>query len=349
MAKITKQYAGQTANGQEVFRITLENQNGMKVQVLTYGGNLVSILAPDRNGALADVALGYDSVADYEKDGVAAGALIGRHANRIQNGEFTLNGKLYHLAQNDGPNHLHGGRVGFSKKVWSDEIRDGKLILTYISPDGEEQYPGNLTVQVAYSLTDDNQLQLEYEAVSDADTVVNLTNHCYFNLAGHDSGSILRHQLKIYAQRYTENNNQCLPTGVIAPVEDTVMDFRSFKEIGQDIEKPDPQLLNCGGYDHNFILGGDDGILRPAADLYEPESGRLLRTFTTMPGLQLYTGNFLDGSVPGKGGAYYPQHSGVCLETQYFPNALRFSHFPSPILRAGQRYHQITIYAFETR
>lgn len=315
---------------------TLTNSHGVEVSITNYGGAVTSIKVPDRNGVFGDVVLGYDTLAEYMRNPRYLGALIGRHANRIARGKFTLNGVEYQLAQNNGANHLHGGNHGFDKKVWSaTQLAENVLSLRYFSEDGEENYPGNLTVDVNYSLTGDDELSIEYQATSDKDTIVNLTNHSYFNLAG--SGDILGHELMLNADAFTPVAKDLIPTGEISPVENTAMDFRTARAIGS------------GGYDHNFVLRGwDDGSIRSVARLSEPLSGRVMEVLTTEPGIQFYSGNFLDGSLKGKGGVAYQRYAALCLEAQHFPDAPNHPNFPTTVLRAGDRYHQKTIYRFTT-
>jgi aldose 1-epimerase len=350
---ITKKFFGNTEDGVSVDLYTLTNSNGVIVEITNYGGIIVSLQVPDRNGKHDDVTLGFDSFENYLKAHPFFGALVGRHANRIENSEFELNGVLYKLAKNDGKNHLHGGLKGFDKVVWNAEVRvqDGSecLKLTYRSKDGEESYPGNLDVTVIYTLTEDNGLKIDYYAVSDKDTVVNLTNHAYFNLAGHGSGNVRRHTVMINADKFTAINDECVPNGEIREVKGTPMDFTSLTEIGPGLESGDEQIASGGGYDHNWVLNVSGKAPEKAAEVYEAESGRVMEVYTTKPGVQLYTGNFLDGTLAGKGGAVYGKRAGLCLETQYFPNAMKHKHFPSPILKAGQEYKHTTIYKFSTR
>lgn len=314
----------------------LTNSHGVEVSITNYGGTVTSIKVPDRNGVFGDVVLGYDTIDEYMRNPHYLGALIGRHANRIARGKFTLNGVEYQLAQNNGANHLHGGNHGFDKKVWSvTGATQNVLRLRYFSEDGEENYPGNLTVEVDYSLNDENELRIEYQATSDKDTIVNLTNHSYFNLAG--SGNILGHELILHADAFTPVSDDLTPTGEILPVENTVMDFRTARPI------------TSGGYDHNFVLRDwDHGSIRPVARLREPLSGRVMEVLTTEPGIQFYSGNFFDGSVKGKGGVALEKYAGLCLETQHFPDAPNHPNFPTTVLRAGAQYQQTTIYRFTT-
>lgn len=349
---ITISNFGKTAEGKDVDIFKLSNANGVTVEIINYGCIIVSISVPDRDGNFKDIALGFDNIEDYLYRNPYFGSIIGRHANRIENAVFELNGVEYQVAKNDGKNHLHGGLVGFDKVLWDAEIINKEdreyLQLTYYSHDGEENYPGNLDVKVLYSLSDDNELAIEYFAVSDKNTVVNLSNHSYFNLLGHDAGSIKGHELKIYGDSITAINEECLPTGEILPVKGTPFDFTELSSIDPGLDSQHQQIINGGGYDHNWVLNGPEGQLKKAAELYEPTSGRFMEVYTTKPGIQFYSGNFLDGSYSGKDGAIYGKRSGLCLETQYFPNSLKHNHFPSPILKAGDKYHHTTIYKFST-
>ncbi len=344
---------GKLPDGTEVDLYTLTNARGMVAKVATYGGIVTELHVPDRNGKLGDVVLGFDNLEAYLKGHPYFGCITGRVANRIANGKFTLDGKEYTLAVNNGPNHLHGGIKGFDKAVWAarilpnSETRPG-VELTYTSPDGEEGYPGNLKVTVRYILTPNNALRIEYEATTDKPTIVNLTNHSYFNLAG--KGDVLEHELRLFASRYTPTDSNLIPTGELKPVAGTPMDFTTPAKIGARIAQTggDPT-----GYDHNYVIDqqAGSGANRPAraAEVYEPTTGRVLSMRTTEPGVQLYTGNFLDGSLTGKGGVVYGKHAGFCLEAQKFPNAVNTPGFPSVVLRPGETYRQITVYAFSTR
>lgn len=343
---ITKSLFGTTQAGEPVIQYHLENTKGIAVTVIDYGGTITEMIVPDQNGNPTDVCLGYDTVAEYQANDGYFGTLIGRNANRIQNGFFELNGKTHILVVNDSPNHLHGGRRGFDKYRWESTIREDQLVLSRTSPDGEEGYPGNLQVKATYYLTEDNTLGIAYEAESDADTIVNLTNHTYFNLNGHNKGTVLDHRLQVFADSFTENDADCLPTGSILPVAGTPFDFTSPKRIGQDISQSNVQLQNGKGYDHNWVLA-DKAKMKKAAKLYSPETGIALTVYTTMPGIQVYTANSLT-SRRGKGGAHYAEKSGICLETQFFPNALACPNFPSTVLKKGEVYRQITEYGFET-
>jgi aldose 1-epimerase len=315
---------------------TLKNDRGHEVSITTYGGAVTSLKTPDRHGTLGDIVLGYDTLDDYVKNPRYVGALIGRHANRIAGGKFSLNGTTYQLPQNNGANHLHGGFKGFDKRVWTAHENKNTLHLTYVSKDGEENYPGNLTASVDYTLLD-NELRVDYQATTDRDTIVNLTNHSYFNLRG--VGTILDHELTLNADHFTPVAEDLIPTGEIKAVEGTPMDFRKAKAIGSDLDV-------AGGYDHNFVLNNWDGTLRFAARLFEPSTGRALEIFTTEPGIQFYSGNFLDGSLIGRNGVAYEKYTGLCLEPQHFPDAPNHPNFPSTVLRPGEEYTHTTIYRF---
>jgi len=350
--QVTKRPFGQTAEGAAVELYTLTNQNGLEVAITNYGGAVVSIKAPDRNGNLADVVLGFDTLDGYLKEHPYFGSLIGRYGNRIGKGRFTLNGVAYVLARNNGENHLHGGLKGFDKVVWKPVEATAKdaqtLVLSYLSKDGEEGYPGNLSVTVTYSLNDANELRIDYAATTDKDTVVNLTNHSYFNLAGQGQGDILGHQVMTNADRFTPVDAGLIPTGELRSVEGTPFDFRKPTAIGARINQADQQLKLGRGYDHNFVLNRETEGLALAARVTEPGSGRVLEVLTTEPGLQFYTGNFLDGTIRGKGGKVYGQRYGFCLETQHFPDSPNKPSFPSTVLKPGQRYQSTTVYRFST-
>jgi len=332
---VTRTSFGTGPDGEEVYLYTLRNRNGVEVSITNYGGTITSIMAPDRNGVFGDVVLGYASVDEYVKNPRYFGALIGRFANRIAEGKFSLNGIEYQLAQNNGKNHLHGGVKGFDKRVWNASETAEGLHLEYLSRDGEENYPGNLSVAVDYSLNDENELRIDYHAGTDKDTIVNLTNHSYFNLAG--DGTILGHELMLHAGSFTPVSEDLIPTGEIRSVEGSRMDFRTARVIAN------------GGYDHNFVLDDwDRGSLRLVARLREPRSGRVMEVLTTQPGVQFYSGNFLDGSLMGKDGVRYEQYAGLCLETQHYPDSPNHPDFPTTVLRAGETYEQTTIYKFTT-
>lgn len=322
---------------------------------MTYGATLVSLKVPDRAGKFDDVTLGFDSLANYEGDTHYMGQVIGRYANRIAKGRFTLNGVEYKLAANNGENHLHGGLRGFDKVVWKARplnTKTGSAVeMTYVSRDGEEGYPGTLTVRVVYTLTEANELKLDYSATTDKDTVVNLTNHAYFNLAGHGAGEILDHLLTVNADRFTPTDPGSIPTGELRPVRGTPFDFRRATAVGARIGQDEEQLKFGNGYDHNFVVNGRNGVLRLAARASEPKSGRVMEVWTTEPGVQLYTGNFLfpGGEGVGKGGAVYRRRHGFCLETQHYPDSPNRPGFPSTVLRGGGRFRSTTVYKFSAR
>jgi aldose 1-epimerase len=329
---------------------TLTNANGMEVRTMPYGAIIVSIRVPARDGRLDDVVLGFDSLEGYTKGHPYFGAVVGRYGSRIAKGRFTLDGQTYQLATNNGPNHLHGGKKGFDKRVWSAESfeRDGNVGVVYslVSPDGDEGYPGELRVRVTYTLTSSNELTVEYEATTDKPTPLNLTQHSYFDLAGEGSSDILGHRLMINADRYTPVDNTLIPTGELAEVAGTPFDFRQPTAIGARINADNEQLRNGNGYDHNWVLNRSGGGLARAAHLEDPGTGRTLDVSTTEPGMQFYSGNFLDGTITGKGGHLYKRRYGLCLETQHFPDSPNHPNFPSPILRPGGRYQSKTVFAF---
>ena len=350
-ATVTKERFGKSLAGQDVDIYTLRNKRGMEVKITNYGGIITALKVPDRQGKFDDVVLGFDNLDAYLKGHPYFGAIIGRYGNRIAKGRFLLNGVEYKLAVNNGENHLHGGIKGFDKVVWQANPRKltagAALELTYLSKDGEEGYPGNLSVKVIYTLTNLNELKIDYSATTDKDTVVNLTHHSYFNLAGQGKGDILNHQLLINARRFTPTDSGSIPTGELRSVKGTPFDFTSAFRIGDRINDNDQQLKFGKGYDHNFVLNGRMGTLRLAAVAYESTSGRLMKVWTTEPGIQFYSGNFLDGTLTGKDGKVYQQRYGFCLETQHFPDSPNKPSFPTTVLRKGQRYHTITIYKFE--
>ncbi len=345
---VTRDRFGATADGQSVEIFTLRNTNGVEIRVMTYGGIVTSLKAPDRRGALADIVLGFDSIDGYLEDHPFFGAIVGRYANRIGKGRFTLDGQEYKLATNNGPNHLHGGVKGFDKVVWTGEPIAGKngVAFSRTSPDGEEGYPGNLAVRVTYELTNQDELIVDYRATTDKATPVNLTHHSYFNLAGDGAGDILGHSLMINADRYTPADGTLIPTGELAPVDGTPFDFRQPTAIGARIDQVNAQLKNGQGYDHNWVLNRSGDGAQLAARVVDPSSGRTLEITTTEPGLQFYAGNFLDGTVTGKSGHVYKHRSGFCLETQHYPDSPNKPNFPSTILRPGQEYRSRTVFTF---
>jgi len=329
---------------------TLSNRNGMQAAITNYGGIVVSLTARDRKGAWGDVVLGFDSLNGYLKEHPYFGAIVGRYGNRIRRGHFVLDGKPYQLATNNAPNHLHGGVQGFDKVVWkaTPQAPNG-LKLEFTSPDGDQGYPGALRVQVVYTLTDDDELRIDYRATTSKPTIINLTNHSYFNLAGQGNGDVLNHRLKIAARRFAPVDATLIPTGELRAVKGTPFDFGSAHAIGERIGQADEQLKFGKGYDHNFVLDGGGGKLALAAEVYEPESGRVMKVLTTEPGVQLYTGNFLDGSLKGKQGKVYRQRYGFCLETQHFPDSPNRPTFPSVVLRPGETFESTTVYGFSVR
>lgn len=349
---IMREVFGTTLEGKETYIYTLRNSKGMTVEITNFGGIILSVKVPDKNGVFEDVVLGFDNLENYTRKGPYFGALIGRYANRIENGSFELKGIKYQVPKNDGENSLHGGIKGFDKVLWEAKLFGGEeqsLELTYLSKDGEEGYPGNLSVKVTYTLTENNEIIIDYFASTDKDTVINLTNHCYFNLSGHASGSILKHKLKLYADNFTVNDKYSIPTGEIRKVKGTPMDFTDFTEIGENIDSNYEQIVFGRGYDHNWVLNVSGARPELAAEVFEERSGRILEVYTTQPGVQFYSGNFLDGSNVGKDGAVYKQRAGFCLETQNFPNAMNINHFPSPVLKAGEEYKHTTIYKFNLK
>lgn len=345
MTTITKRSFGSLSTGEAVSLFKLENASGAYVEIIDFGGAIQSICVPDKNGELTDVALGYDTAEGYEAQSKFIGALIGRHGNRIENAKFKLGRKVYTLAKNDGRNNLHGGIKGFDKRLWNASVDGEALVLTYHSPDGEEGFPGNLDVTVRYTFDSECNLGIDYSAVCDADTVCNLTNHCYFNLDGQGSGSIENHSLKLNATHFTVGNSECLPTGYVAKVEGTPLDFTDFHVVGERIGSKHEQMIFAGGYDHNFCPDGEG--FRHMATLKAAKSGIMMNVYSDLPGIQFYSGNFLDGNPPfGKGGKAIEKRTGLCLETQFYPNSMKFDNFKKPILKAGDRYHHVTVYRF---
>lgn len=346
-ATVSAEPFGRTTEGTSVERYFLTNSTGMEVWITTYGGIVAALKAPDRHGEMADVVLGFDTLAEYLESTRYFGVIAGRFANRIAKGRFTLDGRPVCLGQNRGENHLHGGFKGFDTVVWKgSEINRAGAVgveLSYLSKDGEEGYPGNLQATVTYLLTENNELRIEYSATSDKPTIVNLTNHSYFNLAG--AGDILGHELTIQAEQFTPVDQTLIPSGELRSVSGTPFDFTKPRLIAEGINSPDEQLTLAGGYDHNFVLQKPLGEWRPAATLHEARSGRTLDILTTQPGLQFYSGNYIEGIV-GKGGRFYGKHAGCCLETQHFPDSPNHPSFPSTILRPGEEYHEATILRF---
>jgi aldose 1-epimerase len=351
-ARITRAPFGTLPTGEQVQAFTLTNARGLEMRVLDYGGIIFSLRTPDRTGNLGDIVLGFDDLQGYVKSSPYFGAITGRYANRIAKGRFTLDGTTYKLAVNNGPNALHGGLKGFDKVVWQAEPSADstavRLVLRYTSADGEEGYPGTLRTTVTYTLSDNNQLAVDYEATTDKPTPLNLTQHTYFNLAGEGSGTVLDHVVTIDADRYVPIDSTSIPTGDLPSVGGTPFDFRKPMPIGARIDQPDQQLKNGNGYDHTFVLNrpqGSSGLVH-AAHVTEPISGRTLDVSTTEPGVQFYTGNFLDGKVVGKNGHAYPRRGGFCLETHHFPDSPNQPQFPSTILRPGETYRSRTVFTF---
>jgi aldose 1-epimerase len=344
---IYKQLYGRTPDGEDVDIYTLTNDRGMEAKITNFGGILVSLTSPDRNGKYDDVVLGFEYLENYFRYSPFFGCLVGRYANRIANAKFTLNEVEYPLFVNDGPNSLHGGRKGFDKVVWdAHEVLASdaaSLALGYVSKDGEEGYPGTLSVIVVYTLLNDNSLRIDYSATTDKDTVLNLTNHTYFNLAG--AGDILNHQLMLAADQYTPVNQYAIPTGELASVEGTPLDFRQLTPVGVRINDSHEQIVLGKGYDHNFAVRGEAGTLRPAARVYEPNSGRLMDVLTTEPGVQFYSGNFMV-DMPAKRGGKYGFRGGLCLETQHFPDSPNQPQFPTTVLKPGETFKSSTVFAF---
>jgi aldose 1-epimerase len=322
----------------------------MQVKITNYGATITSVLTPDKDGNMGNVVLGFDSMEgylspEYTKSGPYFGAIVGRYGNRIAKGKFTIDGQEYKLATNNGENHLHGGNKGFDKVIWEGEPlpEQNAVRFRYVSPDGEEGYPGTLTTTATYTLTDDNEIKIDYEATTDKATPVNLTNHSYFNLAAGNADDALNHVLTLNADKYTVVNKSLIPTGELRNVEGTVMDFREPQPIGARVNQVE------GGYDHNYVLSGADGTLKKAATVYEPTSGRVMEVFTTEPGIQFYSGNFLDGTITGSGNKTYKKHYGFALETQHFPDSPNQPDFPSTILEPGETYETTTVYKFSVR
>jgi len=354
-ASVTKTTTSSRFQGTPVDEVTLKNRRGVELHAISYGGIITSLKVPDRAGKPGDIVLGFDKPESYWADPPPPffGAIVGRYGNRIGKGKFTLDGKPYSLATNNGVNHLHGGNKGFDKVLWAIATKDApegsQAIFSRTSKDGEEGYPGNLQVRVTYTLTEKNELIVDYHATTDKATPVNLTQHSYFNLAGEGSGDILGHQLTIDADRYTPVDDTLIPTGELAPVQGTPFDFRQPTAIGARIDQDNPQLKNGKGYDHNWVLTRKGTGLQHAARLTDPKSGRTMDVATTEPGLQFYSGNFLDGTIKGKGGHVYAHRSGLCLETQHFPDSPNKPKFPSTILQPGKAYESRTVFTFSAK
>ncbi len=348
---IEKEFFGKVDGGRaDIY--TLTNDNNMAIQITNYGGIITSIKTPDKNGNIDDVALGFNTLDEYVNDSPYFGCITGRYANRIKHGKFTLNNKEYTLAQNNDGSHLHGGLKGFDKVIWDvEEITSDNsvgLLLKYRSQDGEEGYPGTLSTELTYTLTNKNELKIDYAATTDAPTILNLTNHTYFNLAGEGSGSILNHVMMINADNITHVDETVIPTGALLDVTDTPMDFRTPTPLGTRVDDDFDQLNFGGGYDHNYIVNGQPDTLRLASVVSEPTTGRTMETLTTQPAVQLYIGNFLDGTLTGKKGSAYNKRDGFCLETQHYPDSPNKPEFPTTTLNPGETYNETTIYKFAT-
>lgn len=350
---IEKKLFGKLSDGREVYEYTLKNENGMTAKIINYGAIVVSLETPDRNGKFADVVLGYDSLAGYIGDKTFQGSIVGRYGNRIGKGKFSLDGKKYQLSINDGENHLHGGTIGFNKVLWTAEpiesATDPALKLTYISRDGEEGYPGNVTLSVTYTITKNNELKIDYSGTTDKPTILNPTHHSYFNLSGDPTKTILDEELMINADKTTEVVPGLITTGKFLDVAGTPMDFRKPTKIGAHINDNDAQLKLGPGYDHNWVLNNYNKQLQKAVELYDSTSGRLMEIYTDQPGMQFYSGNFLDGTIKGKKGIVYNYRTGLCLEAQLFPDSPNKPNFPSATLKPGETYKQTTIYKFSTK
>ena len=350
---VKKQAFGNLPDGAPIELYTLSNAQGMQAGIMTYGGAVVSLTAPDRGDKYADIVLGMQDLAGYLTPVPYFGAIIGRYGNRIGKAQFTLDGKVFHLQANDAANTLHGGLKGFDKHVWkasAGSSADGETLeLTYTSQDGEEGFPGNLSAKVVYTLTAKNELKIDYTATTDKNTVVNLTNHTYFNLAGPGEGDILQHQVTIAADRFTPVDAGLIPTGELRPVKGTPFDFTKSTAIGARIGQDDEQLKLGKGYDHNWVLNKGSGGLTKAAEVHEPQTGRVMQVWTTEPALQFYTGNFLDGTLKGKGGKPYPRRGAFCMETQHYPDSPNKPAFPSTELKPGATYHTTTVYRFSAK
>jgi aldose 1-epimerase len=336
-----------TIDGMEIHLYTLKNDSGITVYLTNYGARVVGILTPDKNGKFADIVPGYRNIGSYLKDKIYAGPIVGRYANRIGNARFILDNQEYNLYRNEGKNTLHGGKKGLDKQIWKATQNNNSVTMTYLSPDGEEGYPGNLNIRMTYTLNPDNSLKIEYEAETDQPTVINLTNHTYWNLRGEGDSTILDHYCQINADYYTPIDNEWIPTGEIAPVSGTPFDFREGKQIGRDINADNEQLKNGLGYDHNWVLNKDSaGVFSSAAKLWEKTTGRYVKVSTTEPGLQFYSGNFMDGTIIGKSGRPYMYRSACIFEAQHFPDSPNHNNFPSTVLRPGEKYTQLTLYEF---
>ena len=336
---------GRTKDGAEVTKYTITNSRGLSVSALDYGAVITNLVVPDKDGTPADIVLGYDDVAGYEVNGCFFGAFIGRHGNRIGGAEFTLDGTVYKLEKNDGENNLHGGTPGYHQVMYQASAGDDSVTFTRVSPDMEQGYPGNMSISLTYTLTEENELRIDYEAKSDKDTLCNLTNHSYFNLKGHDGGDITDHKVWIKANGFTATSKDLIPDGNIVDVTGTPMDFRRKKAVSQDINADYEPLIMAGGYDHNYVLDKREGEIEKVAEVSEDTSGRTMEVYTDLPGMQMYSGNFIV-KEDGKGGACYTKRTGICFETQFFPNSVNIPSFPSCVLKAGEDFRSTTIYKF---
>lgn len=350
--EVSKRSGGKLPDGSTVEIFTLKDEK-LEVQVMTYGGDVISLKAPDRNGKLEDLVLGFDDPSGYyennhSKSASFFGPIVGRYANRIAHAKFSLDGKEYTLTKNDGDNSIHGGPGGFHNRIWQGKIIADGVELTYLSKDGEEGYPGNLSVTVRYTVTG-SDLKIEYQATTDKPTVLNLTNHSYFNLSGQGNGTILQEELQLHASRFTPVDSTLIPTGELRPVTGTPFDFLKPRAVGERINADDEQIRLGHGYDHNFVIDGGGKELTLAAEVYDPASGRVLQVLTTQPGVQFYTSNFLNGSIKGKQGIAYPRNGALCLETQHFPDSPNHPAFPMTVLRPGGEFHSVTVYRFSVR
>ena len=352
-AMITKSLFGTLSDGREVHLFTLKNTKGVEVGITNFGATVTSIIVPDKSGKMEDVVLGYDSLEGFVNDKSYLGVIVGRYGNRIGKGKFSIDGKNFQVTVNDGENHLHGGALGFHKVLWEAKAIESDsapaVQLTYVSKDGEDGYPGTVTIKVTYTLTSGNELKMDYEGTTDKPTILNPTNHAYFNLTGNPTNTILEHQLQIDADSTTPVVKGLITTGEFASVTNTPFDFRTATAIGARINDNNEQLKLAGGYDHNWVLKNYDGKVRKVGELYEPKSGRLLIYYTDQPGLQFYSGNFLDGSIKGKKGISYQYRTGLCLEAQHYPDSPNKPQWPSVVLRPGETYKQTTVYKFSTK
>ena len=344
-----KSVFGKTSNGEVAHLVTVVNENGVSMEVTDFGATLVSVTVPDRNGRVDDVALGYDEVVDYEKNSGCLGASIGRNANRVGGARFVLNGEEYFMEANEGENVCHSGPHGYHRRMWDMELCEEENSVSFhlFSSHMDQGLPGNFDVTVTYTLTQDNAVKIQYHGTADKDTMINMTNHSYFNLNGQDSGkTVENHEVMILAENFTPVSDDLIPTGEIRPVEGTPLDFRTFKLLGRDIRDEYDQMIIGSGYDHNFVLDNYDGTVRKVAEVREESTGRKMEIFTDCPAIQMYSGNFLAGGAPGKNGAVYEKHSGLALETQFCPDAVHHDNFVSPIRKAGESYDSVTIYKF---